>query len=153
MMFEVIEYEAQYKSDLKKLSYEWLEKYALYEPEDELILENPEEVVIAPGGHIYFVKCGNEIIGTASLIRISDEAYELAKVAVTEQYQGRKIGSMLMEKCIEAAKQEGAKKIILYTNHVLKAAIHLYSRFGFREILQNDKKYMEADMKMELRLQ
>lgn len=86
-------------------------------------------------------------------MKIDGDTFELAKLAVTEQYQGLKIGSMLIERCIETAKKNEAKKIILYTNHVLTAAIYLYNRYGFKEISQDVKKYMEADMKLELYLE
>ncbi|AEG58347.1 GNAT family N-acetyltransferase [Desulforamulus ruminis] len=151
-MLEIIEYQDQYKSNLKELSYEWLEKYVSVEPEDERILNKPNETVIEGGGHIFFAKFNGKIVGTVSLIKIDEGSYEVAKLAVTELYQGRKIGRQLIEKCIQTAKQAGAKKIILYTNHVLQAAIHLYKYFGFKEIQQNVKKYIEADIMMELKI-
>ena len=151
-MLEIIEYQDQYKSNLKELSYEWLEKYVSIEPEDERILNRPYETVLEGGGHIFFAKFVGKIVGTVSLIKIDGDSYELAKLAVTELYQDRKIGRQLIEKCIQTAKQAGAKRIILYTNHVLQAAIHLYKDFGFKEIPQNVKKYIEADIMMELKI-
>ncbi|MEG6513609.1 GNAT family N-acetyltransferase [Desulforamulus ruminis] len=151
-MLEIIEYQDQYKSNLKELSYEWLEKYVSVEPEDERILNRPNETVLEGGGHIFFAKFDGKIVGTVSLIKIDGDSYELAKLAVTELYQGRKIGRQLIEKCIQTAKQAGAKRIILYTNHVLQAAIYLYKYFGFKETPQNVKKYIEADIMMELKI-
>ena len=52
---EIIEYQEEYKNDFKKISYEWLEKYALLELEDERILNQPEETVLKNGGHIFFI--------------------------------------------------------------------------------------------------
>ncbi|QPQ33371.1 hypothetical protein [Lysinibacillus sp. JNUCC 51] len=42
----IVPYDSEYKEDLKRLSYEWLEKYVSVEPEDERIINNPEEVVL-----------------------------------------------------------------------------------------------------------
>ena len=59
----IIEFEEKYHDDLKRLSYEWLERYLLLEPEDIRILNNPKEVILDKGGYIFFVKYGEEIVG------------------------------------------------------------------------------------------
>lgn len=148
----IVEYEEKYHKDLKRLSYEWLEKYVSVEPEDEKILNNPKEVILDKGGFIFFAKYNKEIVGTVSLIKVDLNTFELAKLAVTEKYQGLKIGKMLMEKCLYVAKQNNSNKIILYTNHILTSAIELYKKVGFKEIPLVNNKYMESDIKMELTL-
>jgi len=149
---EMVEYEEKYHDDFKKISYEWLKKYVSVEPEDEKILNNPKTVVLDKGGFIFFAKYGEEVIGTVSLIKVDEYTYELAKLAVTEKYQGLKIGKMLMEKCLNVANQKNIKKIILYTNHILISAIALYRKYDFKEITLVNNKYIESDLKMELKL-
>lgn len=142
-------YEEKYKKDLQRLSYEWLEKYVSVEPEDKRILENPEEIIIRPGGVIFFARYQGEIVGTVSMIKVDEESFELAKLAVTEKAQGLKIGSQLMEKALGFAKEKEAKKVILYTNQILISAIVLYQKYGFIEIPMTESKYLESDLKME----
>jgi ribosomal protein S18 acetylase RimI-like enzyme len=149
---KIVEYEEKYHDDLKKLSYEWLKKYVSVEPEDEKILNNPKEVILDKGGFIFFANYGEEIVGTVSLIKVDENTFELAKLAVTEKYQGLNIGKMLMEKCLYVAKQNNAKKIILFTNHILTSAIEVYKKFDFKEIPLVNNKYIESDLKMELKL-
>jgi N-acetylglutamate synthase-like GNAT family acetyltransferase len=110
---KIVEYEEQYKNSFIRISYEWLKKYSLLEPEDILILNHPEEIVQENEGHILFAKYDEKVVGTVALMKIDGDTFELAKLAVAEQYQGLKIGSMLIERCIEIAKKEEAKKIIL----------------------------------------
>lgn len=149
---EWLTYEEKYKKDLKELSYEWLEKYVSVEPEDIRILENPEEIIIKPGGEIIFARYQGEIVGTVSLIKVDEETFELAKLAVTEKAQGLKIGNQLMDKALEFAKSKGATKVILYTNRILTAAIVVYQKYGFVEIPMLENKYLESDLKMEKKL-
>lgn len=149
---KIVEFEEKYHDDLKRLSYEWLEKYVSVEPEDEKILNNPKEVVLDNGGFIFFAKYDEAVVGTVSLIRVDENTFELAKLAVTEKYQGLEIGKMLMEKCLYVAKQENVKRIILYTNHILISAIALYKKFDFMETPLVNNKYIESDLKMELNL-
>ena len=44
------------------------------------------------------------------------------------------------------------KSVILYSNTVLKNSIHLYNKFGFKEIDNPDAPYERSDIKMELKL-
>lgn len=149
---QIIEFEEKYKKDFKRLSYEWLEKYVSVEPEDLRIINNPKEVIINNGGYIFLAKYEEEIVGTVALIHIDESTFELAKLAVTAQYQGHGIGNQLMEYCLNVAKHAGAKKVILFTNHILLAAIRLYRKFNFKQIPLENNKYLESDLKMELLL-
>lgn len=131
---KVIEYQDNFKEKLYELSVEWLNKYVSIEPEDIKILNNPKEVIIDKGGHIYFATLENEIVGTVSLIKKSEKIYKLAKLAVTEKAKGMGIGKMLMDKCITISMGKGIDKLILYTNKKLYPAISLYKKYNFQEI-------------------
>jgi len=149
---EIINYQARFKQNLYDLTVEWLETYLYLEDEDYLFLNDPEGTVTEKGGFIFFAKAGNELIGTVSLIRKSEKVFELAKLAVTEKAKGRGIGSMLMDKCVETAKENGIETIVLYTNHILIPAIKLYEKFGFQKVPAKENKYLEGDVYMELTL-
>lgn len=149
---KIVEFEEKYHQKFKELSYEWLKKYDLLEPEDDRILNNPKKLILDEGGKIFFAKYDNEIVGTLSIVKVDDNTYELAKLGVTEKYQGLSIGKKLMEKCLLTAKEKNAKEIILFTNHKLDSAMKLYKKFGFVQVEFSDNKYIESDIKMKLKL-
>ena len=149
---EIIEYKDKYKEIYKELAMEWLNKYNLYEHEDELILNNPEKLILNKGGYIFLAKLNEKVIGTVSLIPVESGVFELAKLAVTKNYQNNGIAKVLIEKAIQTAKKEDAEKILLYSNSKLKKAYHLYKEYGFKEININNNKYETANLKMELYL-
>lgn len=149
---KIVEFEEKYHQKFKELSYEWLKKYDLLEPEDDRILNNPKKLILDEGGKIFFAKCDNEIVGTLSIVKVDDNTYELAKLGVTEKYQGLSIGKKLMEKCLLTAKEKNAKEIILFTNHKLDFAMKLYKKFGFVQVEFSENKYIESDIKMKLKL-
>ena len=151
-IFEIINYNDKYKEDLKRLTLEWLEKGFIVEPEDLKFIDNPTDYVIDNGGFIFLAQYNNEIVGTVSLCKIENNKYELAKLAVTQKHKGLKIGRRLMQVAIDKCKAIGAKKIILYTAKKLETAYNLYLRFDFVEIIEEEKKYIEADVIMELDL-
>ena len=146
----IVPYSNEYKNYIKTLNYEWLEKYFYVEPGDVEQLSNPQHYIIDKGGHIYFAKYNDEIVGTSSLMKIGEGEYELAKMAVTEKYKGKGIGQMLLDHCISEAVKLNATKISLFSNTKLQSAIHLYKKYGFAEVpLPTDVHYERADIMME----
>jgi len=122
------------------------------EPYDHKILGDPQSYIIDKGGYIFFAEINSKIVGTVALIN-EKECYELSKMAVSPEYQGLKIGNKLIDYCIEFSKQQGWKKIMLYSNTILKPAINLYKKVGFKEVkLEPDVHYDRANIKMVLKL-
>jgi ribosomal protein S18 acetylase RimI-like enzyme len=140
-MITIVPYKEEYKEYIKTLNYEWIEKYFFIEPKEE---------ILDKGGEIFFALDDDAVIGTASLLKVNNEEYELAKMAVTEKYKGLGIGKMLMEHCIDEAKKLDAKKLTLVSNTKLDAAIHVYRKYGFVEIpLPKEIHYERGNIMME----
>ncbi len=55
-----------------------------------------------------------------------------------------------MDRCLAKARELGAVKIELYSNHQLKPALKLYEQYGFMYIEVKDSPFETADIKMEL---
>lgn len=147
---EIIEYEDRYHEVFRSMNEAWLDLYNLKEEPDMLVLNDPRGTIINNGGIIYLAKYGDEIIGSAALIKEHDGVYELAKMAVDPKYRSLGIGKKLIEKCLEKARQLGAVKVVLFSNHQLKSALGLYERYGFQYIPLKDSPFATADIKMEL---
>ena len=151
-MIEIIEYSDYFTKEFKRLNLEWLDKYHLTESHDLTVLDDPQGTILDSGGIIYLARVDGEIVGTAALIKESEGVFELAKMAVTASWQGKGLGKLLIEKCIGKAKDFGAKKICLFSNHQLKKAIDMYRQFGFEHVPIINSPFTTADVKMELLL-
>lgn len=146
---DIVDYTEEEKEAIKILNYAWLEKYFKVEPGDARSLANPKEYILDKGGSIYYARWKNEIVGTVSLLKKSDDVFEVGKMAVSEKAQGHHIGNMLLEHCFHIARQRGIKTLILYSNTSLGPAIHLYKKYGFKEVELEQGLYERADIKME----
>ncbi|MEO9804533.1 MAG: GNAT family N-acetyltransferase [Reichenbachiella sp.] len=149
---EIIDYESKYANDFLRLNVEWIEKYFKLEPEDKKTLENPEKYILGPGGAIKLARYKDEIVGTCALIKLDDEVYELAKMAVTEKCQGLQIGKKLGLAVLEKAKSLQGKKVILESNKKLTPAINLYKSLGFKsgQHFGDQSVYERCDIEMEI---
>jgi len=151
-MIEIIDYADEYANDFRQLNLEWLDKYNLTETHDLEILNDPKRTILDGGGCIYLAKADNKIVGTAGIANEGDGVFELVKMTVAPAFQGMGISKILIEKCLNKAKELKAKKIFLYSNSQLTTAIALYKKYGFVHVDASDSPLLAADIKMELSL-
>lgn len=150
---EIIPYHPAYSSNFKTLNTAWLTKYFFVEPHDEEVLGDPEKYIIAPGGTIFFAKEEGMILGTVALMKVEKGVFELTKMAVTPEVQGKKIGQKLMEHTLSFARAQGWDMLIIYSNRKLQNAVHIYKKYGFEEIpIDENNPYARGDIKMKLLL-
>ena len=152
---EIIDYEPALGIHFKRINYAWIGQLFEVEAEDIESLEHHQEKILDGGGAILFARVGEDIVGTCALIKWSDELYELAKMGVDPEFQGRQIGKQLGLAVIDRARRMGATKLFLDSNRKLAPALKLYEQLGFREIPYDDRScnYMRCDIRMELDLQ
>src|SRR4030095_3337831 len=148
-MVEIIDYSDEYADDFKQLNLAWLDKYHLTESHDLEIINNPRERILDSGVYMYLAKADNAIIGTAGLANDGNSVFELVKMAVAPAFRGKGISKLLIEKCLNKARELKAQKIFLYSNSQLIPAITLYEKYGFIHIDARDSPLLTADIKME----
>ena len=146
----IVPYREELAVYFKDFNITWLQKYFVAEPIDTLMLNDPKSYFLDKGGFIYFATLNNEITGTFALLKNDDKVYELSKMAVNDKYLGLKIGNKMMEFCVQKAIELKIEKLVLYCNTILKPAIHLYEKYGFKEVLISKSDYKRANIKMEL---
>ena len=147
---DIIEYDEKYHSVFKDLNLEWLDKYNLTESHDLMVLDDPKGTILDRGGFIWLAKAGEEIVGSAALMNEGHGIFELAKMCVSKAWQGKGISKILIETCLEKAKEIGVKKLTLFSNHQLQTALRLYEKYDFRYVELKDSPFATADVKMEL---
>lgn len=149
---EILAYQPAYKSYFKTLNEAWIGKYFRLEEEDQRVLNDPEGEILQKGGFVFFARLRGEIVGTCGLTRNPDGSFELVKMGVDEKAQGKKIGYRLAEAAIAKAREQGADQVVLYSATLLKPAIGLYRKLGFREVPLADSHFERCDIKMALSL-
>ncbi|RYY96411.1 MAG: GNAT family N-acetyltransferase [Chitinophagaceae bacterium] len=149
---QVVDYEPKYAGVFRALNEEWISTYFRMEEADYAALDNPEAKILAPGGHIFVALYGGEPVGVCALMRHPDGTWELAKMAVSPKAQGRNIGFLLGQRVIEKARALGASTLFLESNTLLKPAINLYYKLGFRKITGRLSPYERSNIQMELAL-
>jgi ribosomal protein S18 acetylase RimI-like enzyme len=130
--------------DIKELlKITWLHSYKEYIPENIILLINnkfhSEKRIIdqVNDKNIIFkvAEINNEIIGTISLNRLSEDEFNLNRLYINPNFQGKSIGKKLLNSSLNEF------KINKITLEVLKnniRAINFYKSLGFKEIGESD---------------
>ena len=150
MSIEIIPYGSEHQAIFKQLNLEWLDKYNLTESHDLMVLNDPQATILDRGGFIWLAVADNKVVGSAALMKEHEGIYELAKMAVTEEYRGKGISKLLIQTCLAKAAEIEAKKLLLFSNHQLQTALKLYEKYGFYYVEVEDSPFETADIKMEL---
>lgn len=103
--------------------------------ENELKNENSYYVV---------AKYEEKIVGFAGIKYVLDEA-DIMNIVVRKDCRNCGVGSFLLKHIVDFAKNNGINKLTLEVNENNIQAIHLYQKFGFRQIAKREKYYNKKD--------
>ncbi len=92
-----------------------------------------EQINNNPYASIYIFEDNHKIVGYVDLW-IAYENADLANIGVSKQYQGKGIGSQLMEFCERIVNQNKCENYSLEVRVSNLKAIHLYEKFGFQKV-------------------
>lgn len=149
---ELVPYRSKYKEAFKNLNENWITRYWELEPSDHKALDNPQKNIIGRGGYIAMAELDGETVGTCALLKMDNDCYELAKMAVSDSAKGKGIGFLLGKHVIEKAVELGAKRVYLESNTLLEPALSLYRKLGFKMVSGETSPYDRCDVQMEILL-
>ena len=147
---EIVQYDNRYAQDFVALNTAWIVGlFGQLEKEDIETFQNIEREIVN-GGMIYFATENDEVMATCMTRHIGNEIWEICKLAANEKYKGKGAGNAVFEQCMKYAIDHGAKKLFMLSNSRLQAALHIYHKYGFKEIKLKDYEYERGDIAFEL---
>lgn len=153
-MAEVRTYRDEWRGEFERLNREWIETWFTLEDADRETFRDPVGKILEPGGEVFFVVDGDQVLGTCAVVRHSADVHEIAKMAVASGARGRGYGDLLMEAAVAFSRRTGARRVKIVSNTRLGPAIRLYEKHGFVRVpLVEDQRYARADIQLELVLE
>lgn len=106
-----------------------------------------------PEGRLLLAECGNQLAGCVGLHRLDPGNCEMKRLYVRPQFRGKGLGRALCERIIAEARQIGYRRMRLDTvEPVMKGAVAMYRKLGFKEIAPYRSNPIAGAMYMELEL-
>lgn len=148
---KIVPYQPKFQKAFRALNEEWITTHFKMEQPDFDALDHPKKYILDKGGFIFVALWENQPVGVCALIK-KEFGYELAKMAVSPHARGKNIGYLLGKAVLEKAREQKAKKVFLESNTVLKPAINLYKKLGFKKIVGPPTPYERCNIQMEVLL-
>jgi len=90
---------------------------------------------VTPTGRLLLAQYENQAAGCVALHKLSDEICEMKRLYLRPQFRGMGLGRVLADQIIAEARGIGYRRMRLDTvEPVMKDAVAMYRRLGFREI-------------------
>jgi DNA-binding MarR family transcriptional regulator/GNAT superfamily N-acetyltransferase len=148
-------YRPEWRHYFMDLNREWIEHYFSMEPYDEALLSQPESYILDKGGQIFYAELHGDIIGTCAMMPYGTDDFELVKMGVRPDAQGKGVGRKMIARCIDFAIEKSVPRIIILTSDRLLSACTLYRKMGFSDVALSEAdlaKYVRVSAKFEMML-
>lgn len=146
----IIEYKEKYKNDFIQFNKDWIiDNFGFLEKEDIDTFNHIEEN-LSKGAMIYFAIENNVVLATCMVKPLNDNGiWELCKLGSNKHLPHKGAGSAVFEAAMNWAINHKAQKLFILSNSKLKAAVHIYEKYGFHEIKLEDYEYARGDIAFE----
>ena len=102
-----------------------------YDPTTDTLFE----VFQTPRSKYFLAELNNKIVGGGGIYPtdgLPPDTCELVKMYLLPEARGLGLGRLLIEKCLQFAKEAGYKNVYLETMPELKKALKVYEKMGFK---------------------
>lgn len=106
-----------------------------------------------PDGRLLLAEHEGQLSGCVALHRLEDGICEMKRLYLRPQFRGKGVGRFLVDRIISQARQIGYRRMRLDTvEPVMKDAVAMYRKIGFREINPYRTNPIAGALYMELQL-
>jgi GNAT superfamily N-acetyltransferase len=106
-----------------------------------------------PEGRLLLVECEGQLAGCVALHKLDSGVCEMKRLYLRPPFRGKGLGRALTERIIAEARQIGYRRMRLDTvEPVMKDAVAMYGKLGFKEIAPYRPNPIAGTMYMELKL-
>jgi GNAT superfamily N-acetyltransferase len=106
-----------------------------------------------PEGRLLLAECEGQLAGCVGLHRLNEEVCEMKRLYLRPAFRGKGLGRRLAEEILRQAGEIGYRRLRLDTvEPVMKDAVAMYRRLGFREIAPYRENPMAGTLYLEVDL-
>lgn len=120
----------KYLPDFIRLNEDWISHYFSIEEADRELARNPARIIV-DGGYIFTLLEQGQVVGVCALFKEDDDVFQLARMAVSPESQGKGFGHALIDAAFDQLHKVGTSRVYLLSNTILAPAIALYRKHGF----------------------
>lgn len=106
-----------------------------------------------PAGRLLLAEYDSQLAGCVALHKLEDGVCEMKRLYLRSEFRGKRLGRILADRILAEARQIGYQRMRLDTvEPVMKDAVAMYRKIGFREIAPYCANPIPGALYMELKL-
>lgn len=146
---KIIEFNEKYRQDFIDFNTDWIiSNFGFLEKHDRETFEKIDEEM-DNGAMIYFAVEKETALACCMTMPMDGETWEICKLGSNKNVPHKGAGSAVFEAAMKWAINHGAKRLFILSNSKLKPAIHIYKKYGFKEIKLDNYEYIRGDIAFE----
>lgn len=146
---KVIPFKEQYREDFINFNTDWIvSNFGFLEEHDIQTFEKIDEEM-KKGAMIFFAIENDIALATCMAMPMEETTWEICKLGSNKNVPHKGAGSAVFKAAMEWALEHGAERLFILSNSKLKPALHIYKKYGFKEIALDDYEYIRGDIAFE----
>jgi quercetin dioxygenase-like cupin family protein len=148
---KVITFEEKYRQDFINSNTDWIvSNFGFLEEHDKETFEKIDEEMEA-GAMIFFAVENDTALATCMAMPMEGVTWEICKLGSNKNIPHKGAGSAVFEASMQWALNHVAERLFIISNSKLKPALHIYEKYGFKEIKLENYEYIRGDIAFEYR--
>lgn len=149
MNMQVIPFKEKYRQDFIDFNTDWIvSNFGFLEEHDKETFERIDEE-IKKGAMIFFSVENEVALATCMTMPMNDNTWEICKLGSNKNVSHKGADSAVFKTAMQWALNHGAERLFILSNSKLKPALHIYEKYGFKEIKLENYEYIRGDIAFE----
>ncbi len=146
---KIISFTEKYRQDFIDINTDWIvSNFGSLEEHDIEAFKKIDEQMQA-GAMIFFAIENDTVLATCMAMPMEGTTWEICKLGANKNVPHKGAGSAVFEASMKWAINHGAERLFIVTNTKLKPALHIYEKYGFKEIKLTDYRYTRGNIALE----
>ena len=146
---EIIQFGERYRQAFIDFNTDWIvTNFGFLEEHDRETFNNIDDE-LKRGAMIFFAMENDIPLAACMAMPLEGDTWEICKLCSNKNTTHKGAGSAVFEASMKWAINHGAKRLFLISNSKLKPALHIYEKFGFREVKLDNYEYVRGDIAFE----
>lgn len=149
---KIIQFEERYRRDFIDFNTDWIvSNFGFLEKHDIETFEKIDDE-LRKGAMIFFAVENDAALAACMAMPMSETTWEICKLASNKNVPHKGAGSAVFKASMDWAVEHGAQRLFILSNSKLKPALHIYKKFGFKEVKLDNYEYVRGDIAFEYKV-
>ncbi|MCM1253452.1 MAG: GNAT family N-acetyltransferase [Clostridium sp.] len=146
---ELVQFEEKYRQAFIDFNTDWIvSNFGFLEEHDKETFQKIDEEL--KSGAMIFFAVENEIpLACCMSMPMEGGTWEICKLGSNKNISHKGAGNLVFKAAMDWALEHGAKRLFILSNSRLKPALHIYEKYGFKEIKLDNYEYVRGDIAYE----